>query len=183
MKKQSIRKLPRSASNAIRFPQSLSTKQEWLNLAQRLTLVLGDMDEDEYLILSEKKRTVYIQFAAQGAFGMRVEAVSEALCGPDVTLSKEDKKTLKRLGWSSPTYTKQPNSSQRPSPSQSPNGSCNYYVGTDASIPFTVAAELAVRTLSRVYHTRHPGVLQYRAYGSEGYDIRFPSLGLKRAQK
>lgn len=40
-------------------------------------------------------------------------------------------------------------------------------------------AQVAVRTLREVYHVRHPGLLQYRAFAFDGPEIRFPALRIK----
>jgi len=159
----------------MQFPRPLSTKREWEKLTERLAAVLADLDEDEFLILSEKQRNVYVQFVAQGFFGMRVETTSQAFLGPGFDFSKQDKKVLRALGWREPTYIMDPDGDNPP------DGSCNFFVDA-GSTSFSVLADLTVRTLRDVYHTWRPGSLQYRAFGSSGYGIRFPSLGLKREE-
>lgn len=166
-------------SQASSFPKAPSTEEEWKNLITRLALVIADLSEDEYLVVSEKKRVVYVQFAAQGFFGIRVEAVSRAFSGSDVNFSKKKKKILRAMGWRKPTYAK------KPGVAEPPDGSCNYYIDA-RSASCEELATLAVRTLRDVYCTRHPSSLQYYAFGKEmekDYDIRFPTLGLKREKK
>lgn len=166
---------PSGNSRMPRFLQAPSTEQEWRNLARRLALVIADLEEDEYLIVTEKKRIVYVQFAAQGFFGMRVEAVSPSFFELDVRFSKKEKKRLLAMGWRNPTYVWEPGMNEPP------DGSCNYYMDV-VSPSYAALAELAVRTLREVYRTRHPSSLQYKAFGEEGHSIRFPTLGLKRDQ-
>lgn len=177
MKSRSAKKEHSPKTSPVKFPPTLSTAKEWERLAKRLAKVIEDLEEDEYLIISEKKRNVYVQFAAQGFFGMRVEAAGNEFLGVDVQLPKDAQRTLRSLGWLSPTYVK---TKVRSEP---PDGSCNYYIDADTSVPFAVLARVAIQTLQQFYRTRHPGDLQYKAFGSSGYMIRFPSLGLKRNDK
>jgi hypothetical protein len=122
MKKKPIEKSSPCDPRILRFSQALSTKKEWQNLAGRLAMVIADLDEDEYLIISEKERNVYVQFAAQGFFGMRVEATSpEFFFESDVKFSEEEKKALPAMGWRKPTYVRKPDMDEPP------GGSCNYY--------------------------------------------------------
>lgn len=51
-------------------------EEAWAQFASELTHALADLDEDEFLILTTKKGWYYVQFAAQGSFGMRAEATS-----------------------------------------------------------------------------------------------------------
>jgi len=170
MKKHAPEKVPPQ------FRKTPSADEEWRRLGRRLAIVIKDLDEDEYLIISEKKRNIFVQFSAQGSFGIRVEAVSAQFYREGVTLGREEKKMFRALGWRRPTYVK------KPGMSEPPDGSCNYYVDTVDASPSDLA-ELAVRTFHSVYGTRHPWSLQYRAFGSDNYEIRFPTLGLKREPK
>ncbi len=156
-----------------------STDKAWQDFGQQLAAALADMDAGEHLIIDEKKRPVYVQFAALGLSGMRAEAVSSTFCLPHVELSKEDLNTLRELGWNPPTYI--------PSKSIPPpkDGSCNYYMDIESPVSCRALAELAIQTLRRVYHTQHPRVLKYQAFGPLGnaYQIRFSSLNLERVSK
>ena len=154
--------------------QSPSTDKAWLDFGKRLALALADMDDGEHLIVEEKKRTVYVQFAALGLSGMRAEAVSTAFYHPSVELSQADLDALRALGWNPPTYIQ---SASLPAPK---DGSCNYYRALDYPDSYSAVAELAVRTLRMVYHTPHPRFLQYKAFASAGYQIRFSTLDLER---
>jgi hypothetical protein len=137
-----------------------------------LSVVIGDLKKHEFLIISEKRRNVYIQIAAGGSLGTRVEAVSEQFY-PD--LGKNEQKTLRDFGWKPPTYILGPKSKGPP------GGSCNYYINVGKTSSSTLA-DFIVRTFREVYRTRSPKALQYRAFGDTGdhnYEIRFPTLGLK----
>jgi len=150
-------------------PKSNSIDEEWHHFADRLTAVLGSLHEHEFLILSEKKRNVYIQFASGGRAGLDVEAVSKQFF-PD--LSKEGKMNLDELGWSPPTYILGPNGEQVP------GGSCNYSIHPD-NMSSAALADLVVRTFCLVYHTRHPADLQYHSFRAPNTNIEFPALGLE----
>ena len=123
--------------------------------------------------LSQKMRNVYVQFTAQGFYGMRIEAVGNEFLEPSDQLIKDDVQKLLKIGWHSPTYKR---SKADPEP---PVGSCNYYIDVDKPVPYSKLAAIATRTLQQVYCTRHPGYLQYNAIGPN-YSVRFPTLGLKR---
>ena len=153
-----------------------STDKAWQEFGHHLAQSLADMDEGEHLIIEEKKRTVYVQFAEQGFSGMRVEAVSSTFCLPEVELSKEDLETLRAIGWNPPTYIQ---SKSIPAPK---SGSCNYFMDIAFPVSYSSLAEMAVQTLRTVYHTAHPRLLHYLAFGPQKnpYQIRFSTLGIER---
>lgn len=163
----------RAALNkTLEFSKSPSIDKEWHCFAERLSAVIGSLQKYEFLILSEKTRNVYIQFAAGGSLGMTVEAVSEQFC-PSV--GKNEKEKLRDLGWRPPTYVL----GQR---SMGPaHGSCNYYIDAGKTPPAALA-DLVVRTFCGVYHTPLPESLQYQAFFDNHvyhYDIPLPALGLE----
>jgi len=155
-----------------KFPASPSTAQEWAAFTIRLAQVLDDLGEDEYLIVSEKKRNVYVQFSGLGYFGMWAEAVSNEYLFPNYRLKRTDITALKRIGWHQPTCRDGQQTAEK---------SPNFHIGIERSTPRAQLAHAAVRALCEVYRTHHPGDLQYQAFqGDEAYAIRFPGLGLKR---
>jgi hypothetical protein len=153
---------------------SSALSKEWELLSKRLALVIADLEEDEYLIISEKVRKIYVQFSAQGYYGMRMEAIGNEFLDPADRLAKDAQQTMRSMGWRLPTYKK------AKVDSEPPVGSCNYYIDADKPVSFAQLAAVAVQSLQHVYCTRHPGVLQYKAFGPDGYSIRFPTLGLKK---
>jgi hypothetical protein len=52
-----------------------------------LALCLGALDEDEFPIVASKHKNHFVQFAAQGAFGMRMEAACDAYIEPPDVLA------------------------------------------------------------------------------------------------
>ena len=150
-----------------------STDQEWERFANDLALCLADLSEDEYLILSSKRLNYFVQFAAQGKFGMRAEATSNTYIVPaEDALSTARCATMEQLGWKVPTEV--------PTSSSDPDGSPNFFLDLAPPVDFASLAELAVQTLRRVYGIHHPGELQYKSFTRSGAQIRFPTLRVKR---
>src|SRR5260370_34092372 len=82
-----------------------SADEEWQRLTGDLAVCLTDLAEDDYLILSYKRAGYYVQFAAQGKFGMRAEASSNTyIVPPEACLSIDDYLMMARLGWKPPAH-------------------------------------------------------------------------------
>lgn len=75
----------------------------WPSFAQTLADVLGKLEEDQCLLLQVKRSNHYIQFAAQGAFGMRAETTSNAYLGKKQQLNSKQISRLMEAGWHNPT--------------------------------------------------------------------------------
>jgi len=147
---------------------------EWDRLTDNLSACLADLSEDEFLIVSSKTANHFVQFAAQGQFGMRIEATSNVyVAPPEAVLSADAYSVMEKLGWNSPTGV--PGSEPR-----DPDGSPNFYLDLASPVDFRRVAAMAVKTLREIYHISHPGQLQYKSFGSSGTEIRFPTLRLKR---
>lgn len=159
--------------------QPPSAEREWRRFAADLAPCLGDLDEDEFLIISEKTANYFVQFAAQGKFGLRAEAVSNSFIDPPKALSVEDYDNMMKLGWLRAT-NEPPTKGGPPEP---PDGSPNFYLDIALPVDFNALANLATQTLRDVYRVRHPGELQYRAFARDKTLIRFPTLRLKRVQR
>src|SRR5574338_87685 len=90
---------PQSVSAPVSAPPRRSA--DWPAFAQRLASVLGALQEDQYLVVSLKGTDRYVQFAAQGHWGLRAECVSnEYLSGPE-RLDERQLARLRDLGWRS----------------------------------------------------------------------------------
>ena len=48
----------------------------WPAFESKLAEALAVLEEDQYLVISEKRGSAYVQFAGQGSFGVRAECVS-----------------------------------------------------------------------------------------------------------
>ena len=155
------------------------TEQEWERFAADLATCLEVLEEDEYLIISSKLANHYVQFAAQGKFGMRVEAACNTyIHPPQACLTEEDYATMKQLGWNGATM---PPPELLPG-SPPPDGSPNFFIDAAFPVEFDPLAALAVKTFRLVYGVVHPGLLQYKSFARGGGSIRFPTLRLKRSE-
>lgn len=146
----------------------------WLAFERALADALADLGEDEYLVIDTKQHHYFVQFAGEGAFGMRAEAVSNAYLDGDRELAPGDCAALVGLGWHPPTHA--------PGDDAPATGSTNFYVDAAAPVPYATLAALAVTTLRHVFRVSHPGHFQYRAFTRTGAAIRFPALRLKRRE-
>jgi len=148
---------------------------DWPAFAQRLASVLGALQEDHYLVVSLKGTNRYVQFAAQGHWGLRAECVSnEYLSGPE-RLDERQLARLRELGWRDPT-----GSAPESTPERDPDGSPNHFVEWPAKTAVTGLADLAVTTLVDVLGVAHPGFLEYKAFDSQDQTLVFDELGLRR---
>ena len=159
--------------------QASAAERDWNRFATDLAVCLGDLEEDECLIVSCKRANYFVQFAAQGKHGMRAEAVSNSFIEPpEALLSVEDYDRLIELGWL--RATNEPPT--EPGEYEAPDGSPNFYMDIEPPVEFEALARLATQTLRDVYRVRHPGELQYGAFDDDGTEIRFPALRLKRVR-
>jgi hypothetical protein len=156
--------------------QQAPADKEWDRLTDNLAVCLAGLSEDEFLILSSKRANYFDQFAAQGHFGMRIEATSNVYVAPsEAVLSADAYSAMVELGWKSPTGV--PGSEPR-----DPDGSPNFFLDLALPVNFRRVADMAVKTLRQVYRIPHPGQLQYKSFDSSGIEIRFPNLRLKREE-
>lgn len=150
----------------------------WLPFTVKLTEILERLAEDQYLVVTAKRSNRYVQFAGQGAFGLRAEATSNHYLAAGDRLSRRQVAALKACGWLLPS-----GSAKSSTPDKDPDGSPNYYFDFESPIPFESVAELAVETLSKIFEINHPGELDYQAFNADGDAIHFHELGLMRAQE
>lgn len=161
-----------STSNAA--PRRVSCA--WAPFAGRLAGVLEQLREDQYLIISMKRSNRYVQFAGQGAFGIRAETVCHQYLPASDQLDPAQIASLQGLGWQPPT-----GSHDEATPEHDPDGSPNFYVESPVPVPFAALADLAARTLVEVLRVPHPGFLEYNSFDSDDNTLLWPDLGLKRA--
>lgn len=148
----------------------------WPQFALKLADCLRSLDEDEYLILSVKRTDRFVQFAAQGAFGLRAETTGNDHLAESERLGAGQLAALGAAGWLCP----------RVGPAEStleadPDGSPNFYVQFTVPVLFEDVCDLAVHTLAEILGVPHPGFLEYDSFDLDGHAILFPSLGLKHA--
>jgi type III secretion system-like peptide-binding chaperone len=166
----------------LRIAESPASAAAWEEFQRQLALVLPDLSEDEYLVLTCKRTNQFVQFMAQGGHGMRAEAVGNEFLDSAAQLSNESVARLVAMGWHAPTYALKVKPATEEEP---PDGSPNFYLDAGAPVPYGDLAALAVKTLREIYRVGHPGQLEYAAIslGDEGLSIRFPSLGLRRESR
>ena len=150
----------------------------WPPFADKLTGVLARLEEDQYLIVSVKGSNRFVQFAAQGSFGMRVETTSNSYLPKPEQLNKRQVATLIDAGWQDPT-----GDPEESTPENDPDGSSNFFVEFARPVAFGAVAQLTVRTFAQILRVPYPSSLQYEAFESEGRSLALPELGLKLAQR
>ena len=169
-----------TSSAKIKPTPSSNVSVAWPPFAQKLAAALEKLAEDQYLVLSVKKSNRFIQFAAQGSFGIRVETTSNNYLSKQEKLDARQIASLIKAGWHAPTGTP-----ARATPEGDPDGSPNYFVEFSAPVSFEAVANLTVRTFAEILRVPHPGFLQYKAFDdTEGKwaAMALPELGLKQAK-
>lgn len=152
----------------------------WPPFEKALAAVLERLVEDQYLTLLVKQTNRFIQFAAQGSFGIRVEATSNHYLSKQEKLDERQIAALIEAGWQAPTG--KPNES---TPENDPDGSSNFYAEFASPASFEAVARLTIRTFAEILRVPHPGFLQYEAFDeTEGAwaAMALPDLGLKQAK-
>ncbi len=152
---------------------------DWTPFEAALATALAGLAEDQFLILSIKNpgadddapRFVrFVQFAAQGAYGMRVEAISNEFLHDADRLEQPQIDALRADGWLAPT------SGAGDTPETDPDGSPNFWRQWENPVPMHKVAHLAVTALRDVYGAPHPGFLTVEAYDTEGNAVAVPDL-------
>lgn len=94
----------KSKSAANNLNQSSYLSVAWPPFQRKLAAVLGQLEEDQFLVLSVKRSSGrYVQFAAQGSFGMRMETASNSYLDKPERLDELQMSTLIDAGWHAPT--------------------------------------------------------------------------------
>lgn len=83
-------------------PNQKRLYEAWTDYAVQLAQVLNALEEDEYLVISLKNSNRFVQFAGQGAHGMRVETVSNFYLPENQQLGAVQHDLLLKFGWSAP---------------------------------------------------------------------------------
>jgi hypothetical protein len=151
----------------------MPAKKDWRDFTKNLAACIGALAEDEYLIISRKHANQYLQFAGQGAYGIRAEAAcNEYILPPHLLLDERQYARMQRLGWRRPTALP-----DEPCALGSPNF-FTQVVATEVGL--REMARRTTQTFQKVYDVAHPGMLEYKAFHYEGTSIRFPTLLIKR---
>lgn len=148
----------------------------WPAFTERLAPVLAMLAEDQFLVISVKGSNRFVQFAAQGSFGMRAETTSNSYLAESEQLDAGQIAALIQAGWSAPT-----GGPKASTPELDPDGSPNFFIEFPDPVPFGDVAKLSVHTLAEVLRVPHPGFLEYEVGNVDGTPLELPALGLKRA--
>ena len=154
---------------------SMDLPKHWWPFAERLLTALRDMKEDQFLVLSLKESNRFVQFAAQGAHGMRVEATSNHFLSGRERLDDKQVRALVRLGWRKPT-----GNPEQSTPELDPDGSSNFFRDFPPPVEYFSVVNLAILTLTQVFGVPHEGFLQYEALDYAGNNYALPGLKIKR---
>lgn len=155
-------------------PKQKQLYEAWVGLGGKLAQALRVLEEDEYLIIGIKKTNRFVQFAGQGAHGMRVETVSNYYLQEDERLGEKEHAVLLKLGWQAPSNLPDEFGHE-------PVGSPNYFLDLEQPLEFEAIAALAVNTLLGPLDADTPLDLEYSSFAESGESIRWPTLGLRRA--
>ena len=147
----------------------------WPAFESKLAEALAVLEEDQYLVITEKRGWAYVQFAGQGSFGVRAECVSNNYLDEAHALRASQMTALRRIGWSAPTGTP-----AEASPKRQPEGSPNFFRDFGRPVAYDAVARMAVRALAGVLEIPHPGYLHYKAFDKGKRSILIPTLGLMR---
>ncbi len=154
------------------------TSSSWSPFEHKLAVTLAGLEEDQYLILSVKGTNRFVQFAAQGAFGMRVETTSNSYLSTQEQLYAKQISSLLEAGWQAPT-----GSANESTPENDPDGSPNFFVEFVAPVALRSVAKLAIQTFTMILNVPYPLALEYEAFESDGEVLTLPELGLKQAKQ
>lgn len=155
-------------------PNQKRLYEVWTDFGWRLMRVLRALEEDEYLIIGLKGSNRFVQFARQGARGMRVETISNFYLPENERLGVVQHDLLLKLGWNVPCNLPDEFGHE-------PVGSPNYFLDLPQPVDFQHVASLAVSTLLGPLDADHPLDLEYRSFAESGEAIRWPTLKLRRA--
>lgn len=148
--------------------------KDWVPFAQSLSRVLARLEEDQFLILSAKKGNRYLQLSCQGAWGTRIEVVSNHFLKGDDRLTRQEMAWLRTHGWNAPTGTP-----KQATPDKDPDGSPNYFIDVPSSVSASDLVSMIIDTLIHGLGLPYPGALNYESFDSEGGALAFQELGLK----
>ena len=164
------------AMTTIQATAAARRSKDWPRFEARLAETLTKLVEDQFLVVSVKQSNRYVQFSAQGSFGMRVETTSNHYLPRGQKLDRKQMSALKKLGWQVPTANP-----KQSTPERDPDGSPNFFIDIDSPVDAAAIARLAVTTLVDVLGVAHPGHLEYEAFDAPGGEVELAKLGLKRA--
>lgn len=145
----------------------------WREFRWQLAFALSLLDEQEFLIVSDRVTHHYVQFAGSADGVVRAEARSnQYVDNPAFVLDTAQYRRLQKLGWNRPT-----SAADVPVP-DGDRGGPNFWIDFEPPEHPTEVARLATRTLRRVYGVPAVKRLQYHAFNNDGKTLLFPHFGV-----
>lgn len=133
------------------------------------------LQEDEFLLISDKRFNQCVQFVGQGFFGIRLETTSNAYRDDAHQLTAAQIAGLVDLGLQLPSRIP-----EESDPLSDPDGSPNIFREFASPVDFDALAAVAVNVLN-IIAVPHAGYLEYDAFSNvDGNSLSFPALGLRR---
>jgi hypothetical protein len=126
-------------------------------------------------VIYKKDSNIFIQFVAQGEWGIRMETISNYYRDDQNQLTKAQMDKLNNIGWNTPT-----NNPDQSTPKNDPDGSPNYFIDYDVPADYEAIAQITIKTFVDVLGISHPGMLEYEAFDRQGNSIPIPKLKLMR---
>src|SRR5450830_198077 len=101
---QATKRIPKgdvmtTKSEASKLTPSRYLSVAWAPFSQKLAAALAKLEEDQFLILSVKRSNRFVQFAAQGSFGMPMETTSNSDLAKTEQLDQRHISILIVAGW------------------------------------------------------------------------------------
>ncbi len=154
---------------------SVSASDAWANFLKKLATELTALDAGQWLTLQKlNSESDWVQFAAQGKAGFRVETKSNWYRSDSDQLTPEQVQGLLLLGWLPPT-----GSDEESNPVSDPHGSPNFFVQLPVKLSPKNLDSLVTKTFINVLGVMEPDGLAYKAFNRAGNSVPLPDLGLK----
>ncbi len=151
--------------------------REWPIFCEKLALALLALPERYVLILTLKNSNHFVQFLAQGVYGLRIETNSNAFLPADKQLDEIRKIRLIELGWLPPAEPSEQGALE-------PDGSPHYHIDFDAPIDADSVARFVMQTLIDVLKVTRPySSLSYESFDEAGTSVILLGLGLSQTPK
>ncbi len=151
-------------------------KNAWRTLSRAFARYLHELIEGDFIIISHRHINYYVQVAAQGEDGFRIEAVNNTyIVPPSAALTTAQYARMSELGWRSATEDAEVAKER-----YDPEGSPNFFRQVDVGEDLLDVADVLIRTLHEVYGIATPALLDYHAFHCEMGDFPCPDLRLTR---
>lgn len=152
-----------------------SKSDAWANFLKKLVTELTGLEAGQWMLLQKlNSESDWVQFAAQGKAGFRLETKSNWYRSDTDQLTPEQVQGLLLLGWLPPT-----GSDEESNPVSDPHGSPNFFVQLPVKLSRKDLDSLVTKTFIDVLGVAEPDGLAYKAFNRAGNSVPLPDLGLK----